>query len=138
MTTILEELKRLDDAHARGDVSAKEVRKLRRAILELVEDAEEATDDPDDPVEDVDADDEPQEIPELIRLAIQATLGVAACIGLGAWLFGDAMFGFTIGLGILAIFTIRAFNRLEDMDLDPLNDLLPKQTLGSEHQEQQR
>ena len=53
---------------------------------------------------------------EFLREGALVLVGFALCLGVGTWLFGDPMFAFTLGLGILAIFTIRAFQKIDDWD----------------------
>ena len=109
MTTILEELRKLDEAHKRGEVEEVEYRKLRREVMDMIEDAEVASDV--DVPEDTDADETP---PDLLRIGLFILAGIGACVLIGTWLFGDPMLAFTIGVAALAAVTIQAARQIED------------------------
>ena len=99
MTVILEELRRLEEAHRRGDVSTAEYDDLRSAVTSLVEEAE-ILDDRSNPSQEtcIDAglDTEMPEIPHVVQLGVLVCLAIVAIIGVLGWLLQDLTLALTL------------------------------------------
>ena len=119
MTVILEELRRLEEAHRRGDVSTAEYDDLRSAVTSLVEEAE-ILDDRSNPSQEtcIDAglDTEMPEIPHVVQLGVLVCLAIVAIIGVLGWLLQDLTLALTLCVTLLAAVVVREARRLDDSD----------------------
>lgn len=106
MTTILDEIRRLEAAKARGDMTESEHAMAKARLMAGVEDA-------DTDVQDVLQPSPPKSFRlfDVVTFLIIVTIG---CFGLATLLLGDIMLAATITLTLLAALTVRAFRTLDD------------------------
>ncbi len=108
MTAILDEIRRLEAAKNRGELSPAEYAAAKSRLMETVEDADTGTpaviaQDP-GPAKPIRAFD-------VITFLIIASF---ACLGIATLILGDLMLAITLTLTLLAAFTVRAFLTLDD------------------------
>ena len=106
MTAILDDMRRLDDAHARGDISAIDLADAKAQLLEAVPDATEP------------AHAEPTLTPVDACLGFWPTLLLCAliltvCIGAALLLIGDITLSATLAITVLAAVTVMLFRQLD-------------------------
>lgn len=105
MTAILDDMRRLEAAHARGDLSAVDLVAAKAKLLDSVPDAS-----------------EPMRAAAPVRRVKRATvwpmlllcvLVVTICAGAALVLTGDVMLSATLGITVLAAITIMLFRQLD-------------------------
>ena len=106
MTAILDDMRRLEAAHARGDLSAIDLAAAKAALLESVPDADEAA----DAVEPV-----PSRITRttIWPMLLLCVMVVTVCAGAALALTGDLMLSATLAITVLAAITIMLFQQLD-------------------------
>ena len=112
MTSVLEEIRRLDEARDRGEIDETTYLSVRRTITDLIEDA--------DVVDEIVPDDDPA-FDQLWSNGLWIAAGFLIAVGLGGWLIGDFMMALTLSVAVLALFITRAAQKLvaEDHAPDP-------------------
>lgn len=117
MTTILDAIRNLDAARARGEIDETEFRDVRKAVMSLIEDAEVIEPDTDDIVV------EPTEVEENEPRPIEARdlwlfgAGLLVCLIIAlSWVFADETVAFTLATAGLAVVVIRAAQIAEEPD----------------------
>ena len=120
MTTILDAIRNLDAARARGEIDETEFRDVRKAVMSLIEDAEVIEPDITDMVVEPTKAEEPEENePRPIEARdlwlFRAGLLVCLIIAL-SWVFADETVAFTLATAGLAVVVIRAAQIAEEPD----------------------
>jgi len=114
MTSVLNELRSLDAARARGDISGEDFARIRGSLLDAIEDATLVGDDfvqietPDAPAPVSD------DTKKLWHIIAFLCVSFVLCTGFTAWLFGDLTLALTLSATLMAALTVRAFLKLED------------------------
>ena len=98
MTSVLTEIRRLEDALARGEIDAAAFAKLRGEVLDLIEEAEVATAPPKPAVNDAAV---------ILRQAIWVALGLCALTLVVGWVARDWTLALTLSVTLLAGIIIR-------------------------------
>ncbi|MEL6619741.1 MAG: hypothetical protein AAFP16_12745 [Pseudomonadota bacterium] len=106
MTAILEEMRRLDAAHARGEVSAVELAAAKAKLMDDVPDASEDADPGSTPTP-------PRSRPGLGQALLLCTLILTVCVGAALLLTGDIMLSATLAITVLAAFTVMLFRQID-------------------------
>mmetsp|Transcript_23536 Transcript_23536/g.41581 ORF Transcript_23536/g.41581 Transcript_23536/m.41581 type:complete len:108 (-) Transcript_23536:2195-2518(-) len=106
MTAILDDIRRLDAAHARGEMTAVDLAAAKANLMDAIPEVEEVTPTP------------PPAPPRRVRPGIGAALLFCAliltvCIGAALLLTGDIMLSATISITVLAAFTVMLFRQLD-------------------------
>lgn len=106
MTSILDDIRRLDAAHARGEISTIDLAAAKAELIDAVPDAGEP--------EHIDARIEPPRPragigPILLLCAFVLTI----CVGVTLLLTGDIMLSATLGITVLAAVTVMLFRQLD-------------------------
>ena len=104
MTAILEEIRRLDAAKQRGDLTEGEYNSAKAKIVSAVEEADVAPS----------AIAPPRPSFRVFDIVLLCAIATFACVGLATILFGDLTLALTLAVTILAAFTIHAFRTLDD------------------------
>lgn len=107
MTAILDDMRRLDAAHARGEISAVDLAARKAKLMDAVPD-----------VLDVTPDDAPTPPTRRVRPGIGQALLLCAfiltvCIGATLLLTGDIMLSATLAITVLAACTVMLFRQLD-------------------------
>ncbi len=113
MTAVLNELRRLEEAEARGALRKDEVRFRRERLIEMVEDAEVVDSTAEPPPAKADASPElstSDQLWILCALIIGAFVGITAMV---AWAVRDMTIGFTVGVTFLAVVIVQAFKSIK-------------------------
>lgn len=108
MTAIMDEIRRLEAAHARGDLTAVQLQAAKAALVSDIEDANDTK---------AQLPDEGKpELPKsaLFDIVLFCVLATVACIVIATLLFGDLTLAITLAATLLAAFTVRAFVALDD------------------------
>lgn len=106
MTAILEEIRRLEAARARGDLSGPAFEAAKARLMGSVEEADTTAEPAPAPPKA-----ETFKVFDVVIFCLFATL---LCVVLGTLLIGDLTLAVTLALTLLAAFTIRAFITLDD------------------------
>ncbi len=116
MTSVLNELRSLDAARARGDISGEDFTRIRGSLLDAIEDATLVGDEPPDTPEPVVAAPAPisEDTKKLWHIIAFLCISFVLCTGFTAWLFGDLTLALTLSATLMAALTVRAFLKLED------------------------
>ncbi|MEL7132983.1 MAG: hypothetical protein AAF822_12910 [Pseudomonadota bacterium] len=107
MTAILDDIRRLDAAHARGDISAVELAAAKAQLMDSIPDvtpdaeAEATRDEPPAPRHGV--------VPILMFCGVM----LVVCAGTALLLTGDLLLSATLAITVLAAFTIMLFRQIE-------------------------
>ncbi len=106
MTAILDDIRRLDAAHARGEISAIDLAAAKARLINAVPDAAEP------------ARDTPRAERKKVRTGIGPTLLLCAfvltvCVGAALLLTGDIMLSATLGITVLAAVTVVLFRQID-------------------------
>ena len=104
MTAILDELRRLDAAKSRGELSPAEYASAKAKLMSGIEDAD---------VEVAPAPQRPHNF-KMFDVVLSCAMATLACVGTATLLFGDLTLALTLAVTLLAAFTIRAFRALDD------------------------
>ena len=122
MTAILQEVRRLDAARKRGELTEAE---FARAKLRLLDEVEDADTEPTPPAPARPAVARPQAQtsaepqiaapdPKLVHLIVALVVGLALCLGLTALLLQDLTLALTLTGTLCAAVVVRAYTRLEE------------------------
>ena len=108
MTAILDDIRRLDAAHARGDMSAVELAAEKARLFEAIPDAE-----------DIQVAPPSREPPRRTHARLSQTLllclfVLTLCAGTTLLLTGDVMLAVTVSITVLAALTVTLFRQLDD------------------------
>jgi len=106
MTAILDDIRRLEAAHARGDISALDLAAEKAKLFEAIPDADEVTPAP------------AREAPRRRQSRIGQTLllcifVLTLCAGTTIVLTGDVMLAMTLSITVLAALTVTLFRQLD-------------------------
>ena len=103
MPRVLDELKRLEEAHARGDIPAEKLAQLRRDLLDIVEEAEVSTEPP-----------EPAPTQQGIswRAGFVTVSGLTVLTAFVSWLTEDVALALTLSATLLAGLVINAARQI--------------------------
>ncbi|MEO9574799.1 MAG: hypothetical protein ABJ320_18670 [Lentilitoribacter sp.] len=106
MTAILDDMRRLEAAHARGDLSAIDLAAAKADLLESVPDA-------DEPVHAVEH--APSRVTRVTiwPMLLLCVLVVNICAGVTLMLTGDLMLSSTLAITVLAAITVMLFRQLD-------------------------
>ena len=105
MTAILDDMRRLDAAHARGDLSAVDLVAAKAKLLDSVPDASE-------PARSRPAAPRPRRA-SVWPVLLLCVMVVTVCAGAALLLTGDVMLSATLGITVLAAITIMLFRQLD-------------------------
>ena len=106
MTAILHEIRRLEAAHARGDMTADELEDAKDRLVDTVEEADlQPTDN---------ATSAPIPRRALFDLILLAMLAAGACMVIATYVFGDLTLALTLTVTLMAAIAVRAFLALDD------------------------
>lgn len=105
MTAILDDMRRLDAAHARGELNAIDLAAAKADLLDAVPDATETAR-------------PPERKPRIQRAAmwpmlLLCVLVVTVCSGVALMLTGDVMLSATLAITVLAALTVMLFRQLD-------------------------
>lgn len=107
MTAILDDIRRLDAAHARGDISAIDLAAEKARLMDSVPDATET------------ARSEAQERPKretracVGQMLLLCALVLIVCVGATLLLTGDIMLSATLAITVLAALTVMLFRQID-------------------------
>lgn len=104
MTAILDDIRRLDAAHARGELSAVELAAAKARLMDSIPDV---TADPAEPL--------PPEKRRngLVPMLMLCAVILVVCAGAALLLTGDLLLSSTLAITVLAAFTVMLFRQLE-------------------------
>ena len=107
MTAILDDIRRLDAAHARGDISAVELAAAKAQLMDSIPDVT--------PDAEAEATRDAPPAPRHGVVPIQKICGVmlVVCAGTALLLTGDLLLSATLAITVLAAFTIMLFRQIE-------------------------
>lgn len=110
MTAILDDMRRLDAAHARGDISARELAAAKADLIDAIPEATEHA--PPDPAEAA-AKPQASEGIGVGQILLLCAVILMVCVGATVLLTGDLMLSATLAITVLAAFTIMLFRQLD-------------------------
>ena len=107
MTAILDDIRRLDAAHARGEISAVDLAAAKADLIEAIPDADETTRHP--PAR------EParRSTGRLWQTLLLCIFVLTFCAGATLLLTGDLMIAMTLSITVLAALTVTLFRQLD-------------------------
>jgi len=109
MTAILDDMRRLDAAHARGEISAVD---LAAAKADLIDAVPEADAEP-PPAPDTAAQHQRPKRAGVGQTLLLCALILTVCVGAALLLTGDLMLSLTLAITVLAAFTVMLFRQLD-------------------------
>ena len=113
MTAVLDEIRRLEAAEKRGDISTGEMRAAKARLMNAIEDAN-APQPAEPPRSDTEQPPKPKSAIVLWHI-IFFCFGLAGiCTAIATLILGDLSLALTITVTLLAAFTIHAFRTLDD------------------------
>lgn len=109
MTAILDDMRRLDAAHARGEISALDLAAAKANLIDAIPEATEHA---------PPSHKEEQDVPCPHRVGLGQTLLLCAfiltiCVGAAVLLTGDIMLSATLAITVLAAFSVMLFRQLD-------------------------
>ena len=107
MTAILDDIRRLDAAHAHGEINAVDLAAAKAKLMDAVPDVLEVTPGTAPKSE------AKRARPGLGQILLLCTLILTVCVGAAFLLTGDIMLSTTLGITVLAAFTIMLFRQLD-------------------------
>ncbi len=105
MTAVLEEIRQLEAAHARGDLSEGDLQAAKASLMDAIEEADAIRH------EDGASNAPPSHIWHALLFSLA---GLVVVTGLGTVLLGDFSLALTVAVTLLAALTVRAFQALDD------------------------
>ncbi|MEL6566583.1 MAG: hypothetical protein AAFQ59_19225 [Pseudomonadota bacterium] len=109
MTAILDDIRRLDAAHARGDISAVELAAAKAQLMDSIPDVT-----PDAEAEaEATRDEPPAPRHGVVPILMFCGVMLVVCAGTALLLTGDLLLSATLAITVLAAFTIMLFRQIE-------------------------
>ena len=108
MTAILDEMRRLDAAHARGEIGTVELAAAKAELMDSIPDAAEDAPPEHDPIPLP-----PPTRPGIGEALLLCTLILTVCVGAALLLTGDIMLSATLAITVLAAFTVMLFRQID-------------------------
>ncbi len=105
MTAILEEIRRLEAAHNRGELSKNELATAKSRLMARIEEAD---------VEPPPANTGAAPSRVVFDVVMFCMIGAAVCVLLGTFIFGDLTLALTLTITLVAALAVRAFRALDD------------------------
>ncbi len=111
MTAILDDMRRLDAAHARGELTTVELTAAKAELMDSIPDVT-----PNDPVEPDLIEESEADLPthsSIGQMLLLCTLILTICAGAALLLTGDLLLSATLAITVLAAFTVMLFRQLD-------------------------
>ena len=108
MTAILDDIRRLDAAHARGELTTVELAEAKARLLDAIPDVT-----PQEPLAKPEPPRASAPAHPLGPMLLLCTLILAICAGAALLLTGDVLLSATLAITVLAAFTVMLFRQLD-------------------------
>ncbi|WP_415919379.1 hypothetical protein [Tateyamaria sp. SN6-1] len=113
MTAILDDMRRLDAAYARGDMTAVELAAAKAQLMDSIPDVTPDPAAPDRPGPPADPKTSPTPRHGVVPMLMLCGVILVACAGATLLLTGDLMLSATLAITVLAAFTVMLFRQIE-------------------------
>ncbi|WP_299619948.1 SHOCT domain-containing protein [uncultured Tateyamaria sp.] len=106
MTAILDDIRRLDAAHARGEITAADLKAAKARLMDAVPEVRDVAPAPATPAD-------KRARPGIGAALLLCALILTICVGGTLVLTGDIMLSATVSITVLAAFTVMLFRQLD-------------------------